>query len=217
MYTVICTPLYVHCYMYTVICTLKCTPLYVHHYMYTVICTPLYVHCYMYTVICTLLYIHRYMYTIILHRYMYTIICTPLYVHCYMYTVICTPLYVHRYMHAVICTPLYVHSCMYTVIFYKGFYILSMPHVKLYMSNHITGLVSPRPGLEGGEEHLLPLTGVTTPNRRTLVSRYSDYAVPAHTVKENTGWLCVRHLTLKAWIISLLKNYSSGGRYEMWR
>lgn len=66
---------------------------------------------------------------------------------------------------------------MCTVIFYKGFNILSMPHVKLYMSNHITGWVGPRPGLEGGEEYLLPLTGVSTPNRRTIASRYSNYAV----------------------------------------
>jgi len=60
-----------------------------------------------------------------------------------------------------------------------------MPHVKIYTSNHFTGWVGPRPGLKGCGEHPLPLTGVTTPNRRTLASRYSDYVIPAQTVKEN--------------------------------
>lgn len=86
---------------------------------------------------------------------------------------------------------------MYTIIFCKGVNILSMPHVELYMSKHITGWVGPRPGLDGGGENPLPLTGVTTLNRRTLASRYSDYD-PAHTVKENTELFCVRLLTLKA-------------------
>jgi hypothetical protein len=76
---------------------------------------------------------------------------------------------------------------MYSIIFYKGFNILSMPHVKFYMSNHFTGWVGPRYGLEGCGEHTLPLTGVATPNRRTLASRYSDYAIPAQTVQESKG------------------------------
>ena len=76
---------------------------------------------------------------------------------------------------------------MYSIIFSKGFNILSMPHVKFYTSSHFTGLMGPRPGLEGCGEHPLHLTGVAIPNRRTLASRYSDYAIPVQTVKENKG------------------------------
>jgi hypothetical protein len=55
------------------------------------------------------------------------------------------------------------------------------------MSNHFTGWMGPRSGLEGCGEHPLHLTGVAIPNRRTLASRYSDFAIPVQTVKENKG------------------------------
>jgi hypothetical protein len=73
---------------------------------------------------------------------------------------------------------------MYSIILYKGCNILSMPYVKFYMSNHFAGCLGPRPGLEGCGKHPLPLTGVATPNCRTLASRYSDYGIPTQTVKE---------------------------------
>ena len=71
-------------------------------------------------------------------------------------------------------------------VFYRFFFKYFVDAVKFYVRNHFTGWVVTRPGLEGCGEHHFSPTGVPTPNRRTLASRYSDYTIPAQTVKLHT-------------------------------